>query len=65
VPTLFIDNPIAQKLLVKQLQQHNLTVVAASDGVQAIEEWERHEPGYFNLALFDHRQFQLSRWLWY
>jgi len=48
------DNPIAQKLLVKQLTRYGLTVTPTSDGVQAIAEWERHEPGYFSVALFDH-----------
>ena len=30
------DNPIAQSLLVKQLQRYNLTVVATSNGEEAI-----------------------------
>ncbi|KAH9964567.1 hypothetical protein BC827DRAFT_1265837 [Russula dissimulans] len=48
------DNPVAQKLLVKQLQRYNLNVVATSNGEEAITEWERREPGYFSLAMFDH-----------
>ena len=24
-------------------------------------EWERHEPGYFSLAMFDHRLYRLFR----
>ncbi|KAF8272384.1 histidine kinase [Lactarius quietus] len=48
------DNPVAQKLLVKQLQRYDLNVVATSNGEEAITEWERHEPGYFSLAMFDH-----------
>ncbi|KAH8992121.1 hypothetical protein EDB92DRAFT_1945661 [Lactarius akahatsu] len=48
------DNPVAQKLLVRQLQRYDLNVVATSNGEEAITEWERHEPGYFSLAMFDH-----------
>jgi len=48
------DNPVAQKLLVKQLQRYDLNVIATSNGEEAITEWERHEPGYFSLAIFDH-----------
>ena len=50
-----IDNPVAQKLLVKQLERYELNVVATSNGEEAIAEWESHEPGYFSVALFDHR----------
>ncbi|KAF7319894.1 Histidine kinase [Mycena kentingensis (nom. inval.)] len=48
------DNKIAQDLLVKQLQKHDLKVVATSDGNEALAEWQKHEPGYFSVALFDH-----------
>ncbi|KAJ7071393.1 hypothetical protein C8F01DRAFT_1110373 [Mycena amicta] len=48
------DNKIAQDLLVKQLQKHDLNVVATSDGNEALAEWQKHEPGYFSVALFDH-----------
>lgn len=48
------DNPIAQNLLVKQLQRYNLEVVATNNGEEAIKEWQAHEPGYFSVALFDH-----------
>jgi len=48
------DNPIAQNLLVKQLQRYHLNVTATGDGEEAILEWESHEPGYFSVALFDH-----------
>ncbi|OSD05781.1 histidine kinase [Trametes coccinea BRFM310] len=48
------DNPVAQKLLIKQLERYDLNVVATSNGEEAISEWERHEPGYFSVALFDH-----------
>ncbi|KAJ7480148.1 hypothetical protein B0H11DRAFT_2026757 [Mycena galericulata] len=49
-----LDNLIAQNLLVKQLQKHDLNVVATSDGNEALAEWQKHEPGYFSVALFDH-----------
>ncbi|KAK7064662.1 histidine kinase [Favolaschia claudopus] len=48
------DNLIAQNLLVKQLQKYDLTVVATSNGNEALAEWQKHEPGYFSVALFDH-----------
>ncbi|TFY70056.1 hypothetical protein EVJ58_g22 [Rhodofomes roseus] len=48
------DNPVAQKLLVTQLKRYHLNVVATSNGEEAITEWEKHEPGYFSVALFDH-----------
>ncbi|KAJ3802608.1 hypothetical protein GGU11DRAFT_813370 [Lentinula aff. detonsa] len=49
------DNPIAQNLLVKQLERYQLNVTATSNGNEALAEWEAHEPGYFSVALFDHR----------
>ncbi|KAF7784549.1 hypothetical protein Agabi119p4_714 [Agaricus bisporus var. burnettii] len=48
------DNPIAQSLLVKQLERQDLTVTATNNGEEAIAEWEKHDPGYFQVALFDH-----------
>lgn len=48
------DNPIAQQLLVKQLQRYQLNVTATSNGNEAISEWESRDPGYFTVALFDH-----------
>ncbi|KAG6919550.1 hypothetical protein DXG01_004213 [Tephrocybe rancida] len=48
------DNPIAQNLLIKQLERLNLHVIATDNGEEAIAEWEAHEPGYFSVALFDH-----------
>ncbi|KAJ6626914.1 dual-domain HisK/Mak2 protein kinase [Mycena sp. CBHHK59/15] len=48
------DNLIAQNLLVKQLQKHDLNVCATSNGNEALAAWESHEPGYFSVALFDH-----------
>ncbi|THU88468.1 hypothetical protein K435DRAFT_830560 [Dendrothele bispora CBS 962.96] len=48
------DNPIAQNLLVKQLERYQLNVTATSNGNEALDQWETHEPGYFSVALFDH-----------
>ncbi|KAF5338436.1 hypothetical protein D9758_012211 [Tetrapyrgos nigripes] len=47
-------NPIAQNLLVKQLERYQLNVTATSNGNEALTQWEAHEPGYFSVALFDH-----------
>ncbi|KAG8780548.1 hypothetical protein FRC15_009490 [Serendipita sp. 397] len=48
------DNPVANKLLIKQLQKYDLNVVATVDGSEAVREWEKHGIGFFNFALFDH-----------
>jgi len=48
------DNPIAQNLLMKQLERYDLKVIATSNGEEAITEWESRGPGYFSLAFFDH-----------
>ncbi|EGO28466.1 STKc type histidine kinase [Serpula lacrymans var. lacrymans S7.9] len=48
------DNPVAQNLLVKQLERYQLSVTATSNGEEAIKEWETREPGFFTVALFDH-----------
>ncbi|KAG6896744.1 hypothetical protein C0992_006406 [Termitomyces sp. T32_za158] len=52
--SFLIDNPISQKLLIKQLERLNLSVTATGNGEEAIAAWEAHEPGYFSAALFDH-----------
>jgi len=44
-------------LLVKLLERYGLTVTATNNGEEAIAEWEAHEPGYFSVALFDHRKY--------
>ncbi|TCD66765.1 hypothetical protein EIP91_000956 [Steccherinum ochraceum] len=48
------DNPVAQNLLIKQLERFDLHVIATSNGEEALAEWEAHDPGYFSVALFDH-----------
>ena len=53
--TYLLDNPIANQLLVRQLQRYKLSVVSTTDGEAAFKEWEKREPGFFTFALFDHR----------
>ncbi|TDL28897.1 histidine kinase [Rickenella mellea] len=48
------DNPVAQQLIIKQLERFQLNVTATNNGIEAVNEWEAHEPGYFSVALFDH-----------
>ncbi|KAG6832837.1 hypothetical protein H0H87_000191 [Tephrocybe sp. NHM501043] len=48
------NNPIARRVLVKQLQRLQLTVIATGNGEEALAEWEARGPGYFSAALFDH-----------
>ena len=55
-PHELTDNPVANKLLVKQLQKYDLNVVTTADGSQAVREWESRPSGYFHFALFDHRE---------
>lgn len=50
-----LDNPIANQLLVRQLQRYKVNVVSTTDGEAAFKEWEKREPGFFTFALFDHR----------
>ena len=51
----YSDNPIARKLLKAQLERVKLQVEATTNGEEAIAAWEKHGPGYFHMALFDHR----------
>ncbi|KAG5646068.1 hypothetical protein DXG03_004491 [Asterophora parasitica] len=46
------DNPIAQNLLVKQLERFHLNVTATANGEEAIEAWKSHVPGHFSVALY-------------
>jgi CheY-like chemotaxis protein len=66
---------VAQQLLKKQLEKHQLNVVTTNNGQEAIDgmlygfyslspfvftvllEWEARGPGFFSLALFDHRMY--------
>jgi CheY-like chemotaxis protein len=56
-----LDNPIARKLLKTQLERVKLQVEATTNGEEAIAAWEKHGPGYFQAAMFDHRMFYRSR----
>jgi len=51
------DNPIARKLLKAQLERAKLQVEATTNGEEAIAAWEKHGPGHFQAAMFDHRMF--------
>jgi CheY-like chemotaxis protein len=55
--TMHIDNPVANKLLIKQLQKYDMNVISTVNGSEAVKEWEKHPIGYFNFALFDHRMY--------
>ncbi|KAI8148750.1 hypothetical protein BJV82DRAFT_505635 [Fennellomyces sp. T-0311] len=48
------DNPIAQKLLYKQLTRLGLKVVCANDGLEAVAAWTNHPKEHFKMAFFDH-----------
>ncbi|KAI7853030.1 hypothetical protein BDC45DRAFT_174217 [Circinella umbellata] len=48
------DNPVAQKLLYKQLTRLGFQVVCANNGLEAVQAWEKNPPGYFTMAFFDH-----------
>lgn len=55
--TTRLDNPIARKLLKAQLERVKLQVETTDNGEEAITAWEKHGPGYFQAAMFDHRTF--------
>ncbi|KAI9275770.1 hypothetical protein BDA99DRAFT_431313 [Phascolomyces articulosus] len=48
------DNPVAQKLLYKQLTRLGFQVDCANNGLEAIEAWASHPPGYYKIGFFDH-----------
>ncbi|ODQ54724.1 hypothetical protein SAICODRAFT_53827 [Saitoella complicata NRRL Y-17804] len=48
------DNPVAQKLLTKQLTKFGLEVEAANNGLEAVAHFEQHPPGYFAMFFADH-----------
>ncbi|KAI7876513.1 hypothetical protein K492DRAFT_210311 [Lichtheimia hyalospora FSU 10163] len=48
------DNPVAQKLLYKQLTRLGFQVECANNGLEAVEAWLKHPPGYFQMGFFDH-----------
>lgn len=54
------DNQIARKLLKAQLERVKLQVESTTNGEEAIAAWEKHGPGYFQAAMFDHRAFEYS-----
>ncbi|KAG1473267.1 hypothetical protein G6F56_001051 [Rhizopus delemar] len=48
------DNPVAQKLLLKQLTRVGFKVECADNGLEAVNAWINHPLGYFSMAFFDH-----------
>ncbi|CDS09583.1 hypothetical protein LRAMOSA10943 [Lichtheimia ramosa] len=48
------DNPVAQKLLCKQLKRYGFNITCANNGAEAIAAWTKRPVGYFKMALFDH-----------
>lgn len=49
-----LDNPVAQKLLYKQLIRFGFRVKCANNGLEAVEAWSAQPPGHFVMAFFDH-----------
>lgn len=54
------DNPVAQKLLYKQLTRLGFQVECANNGLEAVEAWSKHPPGYFQMGFFDHHMPRVS-----
>ncbi|KAI7900513.1 uncharacterized protein BX663DRAFT_517888 [Cokeromyces recurvatus] len=48
------DNPVAQKLLLKQLTRLGFQVECANNGLEAVNAWINHPESYFTMAFFDH-----------
>lgn len=48
------DNPVAQKLLLKQLTRLGFQVECANNGLEAINAWINRPDGYFTMGFFDH-----------
>lgn len=55
-----IDNPVAQKLLLKQLTRLGFHVKCANNGLEAIDAWLNHPSGHFVMAFFDHHMPKVS-----
>ena len=51
---IILDNPIAQKLLYKQLTRLGFQVDCTNNGLEAVEAWTSHPPGYYKMGFFDH-----------
>jgi CheY-like chemotaxis protein len=48
------DNPLAQKLIMKQLERLGFIVEKCNNGFECFETWKLRGPGYFVLAWIDH-----------
>lgn len=49
-----VDNPVAQKLLLKQLTRLGFQVECANNGLEAVNAWANHPQNFFVMAFFDH-----------
>ncbi|KAI7875162.1 hypothetical protein K492DRAFT_168413 [Lichtheimia hyalospora FSU 10163] len=48
------DNPVAQKLIYKQLVRFDFSVTCANNGAEAVAIWQKQPEGYFQMGFFDH-----------
>jgi len=48
------DNPVAQKLISKQLSRLGFSVDCTNNGLEAIEAWSANPPGHYDMAFVDH-----------
>lgn len=53
-PQVAEDNPIAQKLLDKQLLRLGFSVDCTNNGLEAVKVWSTNPPGYYDLAFIDY-----------
>lgn len=58
----FLDNPVAQKLLLKQLTRLGFHVKCANNGLEAVNEWINNPMGYFSMAFFDHHMPKVRKY---
>lgn len=55
-----LDNPVAQKLLYKQLTRLGFQVECANNGQEAVDMWKQHPMDYYKMAFFDHHMPKVS-----
>lgn len=51
---IITDNPVARKLLIRQLQKLGFAVESANDGEEAVQLFTSSESNHFSFAIFDH-----------
>lgn len=57
----YIDNPVAQKLLLKQLTRLGFYVECANNGLEAVNAWISQPLDFFNMAFFDHHMPKVTK----